>query len=32
MMDYTGTSAQNRIIGAVENEVQSLNLNLRVTA
>jgi len=32
MMDYTGTSAEDRIIGAVENEVQSLNLNLRVTA
>ncbi|HNU36281.1 MAG TPA: DUF1616 domain-containing protein, partial [Methanomassiliicoccales archaeon] len=32
MMEYTGTSAEARIIGAVENEVQSLNLNLRVTA
>jgi len=31
MMEYTGTSAEARIIGAVENEVQSLNLNLRVT-
>ncbi|HQN75458.1 MAG TPA: DUF1616 domain-containing protein [Methanomassiliicoccales archaeon] len=31
MMDYTGTSAEDRIIRAVENEVQSLNLNLRVT-
>jgi len=32
MSDYTGTSAEDRIVGAVENEVQSLNLNLRVTA
>lgn len=32
MMDFTGTSAEDRIVGAVENEVQSLNLNLRVTA
>ncbi len=31
MMEYTGTSAESRIIGAVENEVQSLNLNLRVS-
>ncbi len=31
LIDYTGTSAEDRIIGAVENEVQSLNLNLRVT-
>ncbi len=32
MMEYTNTSAEDRIIRAVENEVQSLNLNLRVTA
>jgi len=32
MLDYTGSSAEDRIIGAVENKVQSLNLNLRVTA
>lgn len=32
MSDYTGTSAEDRIIKAVENDVQSLNLNLRVTA
>lgn len=32
MLDFTGTSAEERILGAVENEVQSLNLNLRVTA
>jgi uncharacterized membrane protein len=31
MIDYAGTSAEERIIGAVENEVQSLNLNLRVS-
>lgn len=31
MSDYAGTSAEERIIGAVENQVQSLNLNLRVT-
>jgi len=31
MLDYTGTSAEDRMIRAVENEVQSLNLNLRVT-
>lgn len=30
MIEYTGTSAEERIIKAVENEVQSLNLNLRV--
>jgi len=32
LVDYVGTSAEERIIGAVENEVQSLNLNLRVVA
>lgn len=32
MLEYTGTSAEARIVGAVENEVQSLNLNLRVSA
>ena len=32
MIDYVGTSAVQRIIDAVQNEVQSLNLNLRVTA
>ncbi|TFG56178.1 MAG: DUF1616 domain-containing protein [Methanomassiliicoccus sp.] len=30
MVDYSGTSAEERIVMAVENEVQSLNLNLRV--
>jgi uncharacterized membrane protein len=30
MMDYTGTSAEERIVAAVENKVQSLNLNLRI--
>lgn len=32
MLDYAGTSAEDRIKGAVENKVQSLNLNLRVFA
>lgn len=32
MVDYVGTSAEEWIIGAVENEVQSLNLNLRVSS
>lgn len=30
MLDFTGTSAEERIVGAVENEVQSLNLNLAI--
>ncbi|MCG7843835.1 MAG: DUF1616 domain-containing protein [Methanomassiliicoccales archaeon] len=32
MVDFVGTSADERILGAVENEVQSLNLNLRITS
>lgn len=32
MNDFVGTSAEDRIIGAVENDVQSLNLNLRVSS
>ena len=32
MSDYAGTAAEDRIVQAVENEVQSLNLNLRVSS
>jgi len=31
MEDFAGTVAEDRIAGAVQNEVQSLNLNLRIT-